>query len=84
MTEPKVLIETVSKLELKDGDILHIKVGGDLGDDQPPWIPGPDDLDYAGDLWKQATKNAGIDVQVVVSHHLMNAEVVRDARQEAS
>lgn len=82
MTEPTVLIETVSKLELKDGDILHVKLGGDVED--TVWIPDPDDIEFWAKEWRHAVEAAGLAVVVIVTHHLANAEVIRDAREEAS
>ena len=39
-------VAEVRAFRVKSGDTLHVRVGiEDMGDGQPPWIPGPDELD---------------------------------------
>lgn len=72
MSDEHIRTETVSKLDLKAGNVLLIKVGGMLKDDMP-WIPSQEDLEVTAADWNSVVPNG---VAVVVSHHLINPVVV--------
>lgn len=78
--QPDVRIETVRRLDLKAGEILHITLGvEDLGDGQGPWIPGLEELARTYDEWSRAVPPG---VAVIVTHfgerpEVINAEVLR-------
>lgn len=39
----------VRTVEVKPGDVIHVQLGlssSDMGDGQPPWIPGQEELEY--------------------------------------
>lgn len=68
-------VETVKKLRLRKGDVLHVTLGiADLGDDQGPWIPDSDQLVEAHEIWQEAVPDG---VNVVVSHIGEDVEVIR-------
>lgn len=46
--------------------IAHVKLGiADMGEGQPPWIPGPEELEKARDEWQKALG----DTYLVVATH---------------
>lgn len=51
--------------------IVHVKVGGEFGDGQPPWIPGPNEIAEARQQWQTAL---GTDYLVIVTHHMTEAD----------
>lgn len=64
-------------LRLQDGDMLHVKVGlsaDELGG-QPPWIPGPEELDAVRDDLAAAVPPG---VRVIVTHFGIDLTVVRE------
>lgn len=66
------------KLTLKPGDILHIKVGiMYMGDNQPPWLPGPHELVEAEEKFKAVVPEG---VKVVATHMGMNTDIIKAAR----
>lgn len=71
--------ETVEKLVVSDGDILHVKLGGEIGDGMPPWIPSDEDCEVHRQDWQDAIKYLGLNVRVVVTHHLTELKVIRPA-----
>jgi hypothetical protein len=73
VSEPEVRIATVRRLDLHAGDILHVALGGDLGDDLPPWIPSPEQIREEAAAWEAVVPEG---VQVVVTHYLFKIEVV--------
>lgn len=75
----QVRIETVQKLELRPGDVLHITVGGDVGDGYPPWIPSPTELDQVREGWRKLLPEG---VKAIVTHYLVNTTIVREADAE--
>lgn len=48
-------------------NLVHVKLGGELGDGQPPFIPGPDDLERARSEWQEALGDRYL---VVATHYL--------------
>lgn len=62
-------------INLKAGDILHVKVGGEVGDGQP-WIPDPQQID---DYQKAFSDNVPDGVSVVVTNHLVELTVLTRA-----
>jgi hypothetical protein len=50
--------------------IVHIKVGGDIGDGQPVFIPDQTVIDDFADQWQEAL---GDDYIVIATHHLVEA-----------
>ena len=73
-----VRIETVTKLQIEPGDILHVKLGGEIGDGQPPWIPTPEDVQHCYDLWAQVLPTG---TGLVVTHHLVDDTVIQKAQR---
>jgi hypothetical protein len=73
---PDIRIETVKKLSLQPGDILHIKVGGDLkmDHDTVTWVPTIEELEAFAVLWHGVLPD---DVGAVVTHHLVDEEIVQ-------
>lgn len=69
----------IFRFDLEDGDILHIKVGGELGDGQPPYIPDPCELDNQKAYWEKLVPD---NVRVIVTHHLVDANVIRVTKKE--
>lgn len=55
----------VTKLSVLPGDILHVRVGMDLGEGLPPWIPGPVELEYVRDDFAQVVPEG---VKVLITH----------------
>jgi hypothetical protein len=46
--------------------IVHVQMGiMDMGDGQPPWIPGPEEIEEARERWQKAL---GEDYLVVATH----------------
>lgn len=68
-------VAAVEVLDLKDGDVLVVKLGiEDMGDGLPPWIPGPQELEcVARDLSLVVPE----DVRVLVHHMGINFQIVR-------
>jgi hypothetical protein len=61
-------IQLVEKLELQAGDLLHVRVGltsEEMGGDQPPWIPGPNELRVVQEEWDAVVPEG---VTVLVTH----------------
>lgn len=68
-------IDSVALLKLEPGDILHVKVGvNDLGDGQGPWIPGPEEIQEARDLFADIVPKG---VVVVATHYGVGLEQVK-------
>lgn len=61
---------------LKSGDILHIKLGMDMGDGLRPWIPTPDDIAEAKKEWEAIVPDG---VKVIVTHLGNEAVVIPSA-----
>jgi hypothetical protein len=70
--------ETVRKLSLKPGDVLHVALGGDIGDGMPHWVPTEGELVYCYDEWQAAVPDF---VTVIVTHHLQVPEILADASE---
>lgn len=62
----------IQRLHLSEGDILLVKLGGDLNDGLPPWIPNSDDIDYTAKTFKAAVPDG---VKVLVHHQLVDVSV---------
>jgi hypothetical protein len=61
-------------VELREGDILHIKMGiMDMGGGLPPWIPGSDEMAGTRGLWQSIVPEG---VKVVVSHFGVDTQVI--------
>jgi hypothetical protein len=65
----------VSRLgELKPGDVLHVRVGiTDMGDGMPPFIPGPEELDFHR---KEVEAVVPAGVNVLVTHQGVDISVI--------
>lgn len=74
MSDTNVRLETVTKLSLKPNDVLLVRLGGDLHDGKPPWIPSFDDMDDMRKRWEEVVPEG---VQVLVTNYLLTATVVR-------
>ncbi len=68
-------VAAVEVLDLKDGDVLVVKLGIEyMGDGFPPWIPGPQELEHvACDVSASVPEG----VRVLVHHHGINFQIVR-------
>lgn len=74
MTELDVRVETVRKLELKEGDVLFVTLGvANLGDGQGPWIPSAEEIVETRQAWAEIVPPG---VAVGVSHFGENVEVI--------
>lgn len=69
--------ETISKLEVSENNVLHVKLGGNINDGQLDWIPGPKEIEAARDEWQQVVDNLGLNVKVIVTHHLTELKVIK-------
>lgn len=57
---------TVSKLSLKDGDVLCVTLGSqDLGGGLGPWIPTQEDVEATREAWEDVLPSG---VKVIVTH----------------
>ena len=70
---------TVRHLRYQKGDVLHIALGGDLGDGMPPWIPTQDDIDKTKAFWDTAVPDY---VRVVVTHCLEVPTIIYTGQAE--
>lgn len=61
-------------IELKPGDILHVTLGGDLGDDAPFYVPTVNDFEEAQQRWERAVPDG---VKVIVTHALEQITVFK-------
>lgn len=75
MSECEHTILDVTRLgELKPGDILHVRVGiNDMGDGMPPFIPGPEELDWHRRELEPIVPEG---VQILVTHQGVELSVV--------
>lgn len=74
-------IETVQKLDLHDGDIVHVKVGGEIQVNgmAQTWVPSQDDLVETFVAWTNALAemdDTGTRVGLIVTHHLIEPSVL--------
>lgn len=77
---PMYVIENVRGL--RAGDILHISVGIlNMGDGQPPWIPGPEELGSAVAHWQKVVPEG---VQVIATHFGEVPEVIQVAATDGT
>lgn len=68
------VVKPIFKLDLEPGDILHVTVGGEFHDGQPPWIPSQEELEEARLVWAAAVPD---NVRVIVTHYLVKTQVIR-------
>ena len=76
--------ETVKKLSLSEGDILHVVVGGDIHDsngDLVTWVPSVEDLTEVMDAWGDVLPEG---VQMIISHHLVEPTILESKVRMAS
>ncbi len=73
MEEVLTRIETVRKLRLKPGDLLHVTIGGDVGDDGEPWIPSMDCMERWRDDWARVLPEG---VTIILTHHLVDSKII--------
>jgi len=79
--EPKInRQELVKNLNLSPGDILHIKLGMEMGD-LPPWIPDVEDLEAAKIEWEKVVPK---DVKVIVTHLAVDTNILKVANDANS
>lgn len=70
-------IETVRKLDLQPGDVIHVSVGGDLEDGaghKVTWVPSPEELAHCALLWDQFLPD---DVRAIVTNHLVEETIIQ-------
>jgi hypothetical protein len=67
---PQVLID---RLEVRAGDLLHVKYGGYIGPDQPDYIPSPEDRAALADELEKLLPEG---VTAWVTHHLVYLDKV--------
>ena len=76
---PADVIESISLLPIKKGDILVVK----LGDKNTGWIPGPEAEQRAIELFSDAMAQAGHaeDITMVFCHYGHELEIIRGATE---
>lgn len=63
----------IREINVRPGDVLHIKVGGDIGCDMPPYIPTPEDLEA---IKAEVENHLPEGVTAYVTHHLVEIDSV--------
>lgn len=61
-------------LHLEPGDILFLRMGLDMGDGQPPWLPGTGELENAEEAFRKVVPQG---VKVVAFHAGIDAEIIK-------
>lgn len=71
-TDKKTIGLEIRKINVKPGDVLHIKVGGDIGYGMP-YIPTPEDLET---IKTEVEKHLPEGVTAYVTYHLVEIDSV--------
>jgi len=76
-------VHQISKLELKDGDLLALK----MGDPAAGWIPAPEDSAKVAKLYRDALdvieEQTGTRVRLIWHHYGVDPHIARKAEDEA-
>lgn len=75
LTNTKEIVKPafVETLEVSEGDLIHVKIGGDVGTNIH-YVPTAAELDLFADQFKQVVPEG---VKVVVTHQLVEIVVVK-------
>jgi len=74
--DPEKVQISINLIEPQEGDLLHVKVGGDLEDGQGPWIPGPSELE---EVRKAFDRTLPEGVRLIVTHPYVDSNLIRSA-----
>jgi hypothetical protein len=75
-TIQKLRIETISKLALKPGELLWVKLGGEIGDGLPAYIPDANEIERAKEEIEDLVPEG---VNVLVTHQFYKPSVIANA-----
>lgn len=65
-------IPNTQSMTVKKGSVIHVKVGGEFSDGQPPFVPTQEDLRNVRDNMERAFPNN----KVIVTHQFVDIYVV--------